>query len=1359
MNKKAILLFFVVSIFGICCLSAQQQKMFYYYKGDSISLNVNSQHFLVYADANKISKELFEKEYRVTEWIKDGNNGILEAQVNIPNDNYSSAVYALKAKEHIIDVEPVIGNTVLYNTSRLFYIKLHASQDYSLLSFMASRTGAEIKGEVSFCENWYELSVNKNSTGNSIETANQFWESQYFADIDPGFIFHFEPTSGTECVSDTRFDEQWGMQAIKACSAWKITKGDTNVRIAVIDMGIDVRHQEFDSTHVVFSYDIETNTPIAKSYFTEDWPRDNNPNDSATRHYHGMHVGGIIFANHNRYEVAGCCPNSSLVNISTKFIDDDSIASKMANSINLAVLQGAKVINNSWGDAGGLINRLHSPLVENAIDYAIDQNRIVVFSAGNEGDSVNYPARYRPDILTVGAIDSNLFVASFSNIGPELDVVAPGVSILSTYNPNTYHSTKGTSMAAPHVSGVMGLLFSINPNLTTAEAREIVELTAQKIGIEPSINDSIHNNGLWDYFVGYGLLDAHRAVLKAAFHKVYGDTALTLCDTNCHAYTVRAPHNANIDSVSFFWSCSDNLQTVAGQNTDSVWVKRIHGGTGQLQCHIVHDGDTVTSSIEIPVLSNRPVYDNVSLSGGFSFPDTFVLSREIVIDSLAGLYWQNKTVLCTPDCRIIVRPGGFMTLDHTTLTSACANRMWQGIEVTGNSGQPQILHNQGTLHVENGSVIENAFTAVRNCLATDNAYVTTGGIVQAYSSTFRNNCRAVEFDSYGYSTQPGLMPDYTSTFNQCTFTVNDQNLFAANAAVFAEHVKLWDVKGIRFNGCGFYDSTDSPVSGRRGLYAEDAGLVVETYCDYAYSGCECPESHATHSSFTGFTTAVEVNTTGEQYPVTVDGARFENNITGVRINGNNYTTVTRCDFDLSQSPTTASRLTGLRLNNSTGFKVEGNTFTCEPDAPAKNRSGVIVAKSGKIRNTVYRNLFERLTYGVSASDTNGSSRSGLTFSCNVFNSCNYCFYVTPGALVAPVHGSLSQGVDNYFSHVGISSLRNLGGSQLTYYHSSNGVFNLVSPTGVLAESNLAASNPCASTLCGNNGGGGSSYLAGFQSGMNTYTTALAENANADGTGKDETLAGMRQSLSETYYEAVRALMSDTVLDLDELEQWHAAAQPIADPYSLTETRFMMGYDEPFLAGAGDAELANYAEFHVMKLALRNQNDNLDNQDNDNSSNLPNDYSPSINWYALTPAQIAQLQTIAERNTGRASVMAKGVLCFFFGICYDDDLLADDNADNADNQNGTRRAESPRPAGETYLNVYPNPTDDLLYVELSGAGIAAVVLYDLQGRMVYSQTPDDLPAATVNMRNIPAGIYLLRVTDSNGKEYQQKIVRK
>ena len=97
MKMKDILLVFIASL--LCCgyLSAQQQEMFYYYKGNPVSLSVNSQHFLVYADANMISAEMFAKEHRVTEWIEDGSNGFLEAQVNIPNGNYDSVINVLNA--------------------------------------------------------------------------------------------------------------------------------------------------------------------------------------------------------------------------------------------------------------------------------------------------------------------------------------------------------------------------------------------------------------------------------------------------------------------------------------------------------------------------------------------------------------------------------------------------------------------------------------------------------------------------------------------------------------------------------------------------------------------------------------------------------------------------------------------------------------------------------------------------------------------------------------------------------------------------------------------------------------------------------------------------------------------------------------------------------------------------------------------------------------------------------------------------------------------------------------------------------------------------------------------------------------
>ena len=212
---------------------------------------------------------------------------------------------------------------------------------------------------------------------------------------------------------------------------------------------------------------------------------------------------------------------------------------------------------------------------------------------------------------------------------------------------------------------------------------------------------------------------------------------------------------------------------------------------------------------------------------------------------------------------------------------------------------------------------------------------------------------------------------------------------------------------------------------------------------------------------------------------------------------------------------------------------------------------------------------------------------------------------------------------------------------------------------------------------------------------------------------------------------------------------------------------MEGYAETFAENAEDAETANYAEFHALKLSLRGDNndnaennDNVDNHDNNNSQN-----SPKINWYALTPAQIAQLQTIAERNTGRASVMAKGVLCFFHGICYEeewDNAGAFDTPQQGDDTAGIRakRTATDNP-DDAALSVYPNPTDDVLFIELrGGAEIANVALYDLQGRIVGTWRAASIQGgtATLNVKSIPAGVYVLRVTDADGKEYHRKIVK-
>ncbi len=770
-----------------------------------------------------------------------------------------------------------------------------------------------------------------------------------------------------------------------------------------------------------------------------------------------------------------------------------------------------------------------------------------------------------------------------------------------------------------------------------------------------------------------------------------------------------------------------------------------------------------------------------------SFPTTFTIGGTVDVDAGTTITWTGKTVHFTKLARIIVRPGGKLVVDGGTLTSACADEMWQGIEVVGDRTKRQQSQYQGTVELRNGARIENALCAVRTGLREDTvAFATTGGIVSASDAVFKNNRQSVVINSYAYTALSGSISNYNAMFARCTFAVDNDNLFAANNVSFAEHVRLWDVKGVTFEGCTFSNSTNNPYWNGKGIYAEDAGVLVNTYCPPQPTFvCECPETDATYSSFSGFTTAVEVNTSGNPYAVRLDGCRFSNSGTGVRINGNQFTTVTRSQFNMDQYPDHAFGNTGLVLSGCSGYKVEENLFerTSYPNGlfVIENSTGIAVSNSGVSANSLYRNVFNNLTRGISVAGNNGVKRmNGLQMTCNYFSGNKYDIYLAPSATVCYHQGTSTKGADNEFHNtsVNVSNFYNPDVRIISYiYNNGNASLCPAHFTGLdLAPVN--ASNNCASTLCGAVPDPGP--VTSFAAQVNAYATAVAGNANTAGTGMDgvetqgqtvetqnfaslqqggtEGLSETAQSLSATYHTAVRALMADSLLDLHELEQWHAAAQPLADPYSLTETRFMEGYNESFEANADDAELANYAEFHAMKMALRGDN-------NDNMGNQDNSGTPFVNWYALSPAQITQLQAIAERNTGRASVMAKGVLCFFHGICYEDEWTDAINIDDSV-QGGLRTRHSARSAepqtNAHTLTVYPNPANDLLHIELAGgAGIADVTLYDLQGRTVRTRfiASANSQTATVDVRGVPAGMYLLRVTDNIGKEHHQKIVVK
>ena len=306
-----------------------------------------------------------------------------------------------------------------------------------------------------------------------------------------------------------------------------------------------------------------------------------------------------------------------------------------------------------------------------------------------------------------------------------------------------------------------------------------------------------------------------------------------------------------------------------------------------------------------------------------------MIHDSLVIDSLATLT-VTDTIYMSSDARLIVRPGGKLVVDGGTLTSACGDVMWQGIEVVGDRTKRQIPQWQGTVELKNGAVIENAHCGIHTGIQGNAFYATTGGIILADSAFFKNNRRAVAFMSYTNHSLTGVITDNVSHFTNCEFTVDNNNLFAQNNCGFIDHVTMWQVRGVKFKGCRFSNTTTVTAIGdrRHAIYTEDAGFEVNKYCRDSSvdpNTCSCPELMSTRCVFTGFSTAIEVNTTGCQHSVKVDFAQFNNNGIGVCINGNQYATVTRCDFNLQNAPLSLDN-TGLIMNCCTGYKVEENRF-------------------------------------------------------------------------------------------------------------------------------------------------------------------------------------------------------------------------------------------------------------------------------------------------------------------------------------------------------------------------------------------------------------------------------------------------
>ncbi len=374
-------------------------------------------------------------------------------------------------------------------------VKLKSAADYSILQTVAQQKGCEIIEQNPFMPLWYNLRVKDAPGRNSVDIANAIYETGKFASAFPSFTF-----DAIEISYDPNVYEQWGLYNaqyegldISLSQAWSYATG-RGIKVAVIDQGIDLNHQDLRDNIYPMSYDTESKTSPSKVYGS-----------------HGTHCAGIIAAvRNNGIQVVGVAPDAKLMSVSNSLTWSTNLESNLANGISWAWKNGADVISCSWWCE-------QNDLLEDAIDDAVTKGRegkgcVFVKSAGNTYGSISYPGDYSQDVLAVANMTINGTLSASSGHGTNLFVTAPGTNILSTIPNNQVAKKSGTSMACPHVAGLAALILERNPSLTAKKVREIIAKNTKKVG---SISYSTNKNyGTWNEYYGYGLIDAYKAVIN-----------------------------------------------------------------------------------------------------------------------------------------------------------------------------------------------------------------------------------------------------------------------------------------------------------------------------------------------------------------------------------------------------------------------------------------------------------------------------------------------------------------------------------------------------------------------------------------------------------------------------------------------------------------------------------------------------------------------------------------------------------------------------------------------------------------------------------------------------------------------------
>ena len=586
---------------------------------------------------------------------------------------------------------------------------LFSSIDYPILRYESKWYDSTI----------YTLIIPKDS--NIFTLSNRIYESGLVDYAQPSF-HRYSVLDGYE--TNPKFVNQWNIRdttmfdtgdttlcrlGTNVVRAWEFTTGSPNIKVAILDNGVEGTHE-----------DLTNNFLLERNY------TDREPEYMENARSHGTSCAGIISAVNNNTGIIGIAHNCKIASFITQYqlpqrdenpsteigIYDDEL---VADAIYYACdSMHTHIYSCSWHRDGYV-----EEILKSAINHATQHGRngkgcIFVFSSGNNYNSDNNvkPTAILPNVLSVGATSATGYRASWdgpegeivsyfweSCYGDSLDLMAPGELVWTTCNlsDSCYGGGfEGTSAAAPHVAGVAALVLSMDTNLTYRQVFEILCSSAKKVRPEyyTYSNNPSYPYGTWNNEMGYGLVNAHHAILKTLYRDYYitGPSSIGLCQTGSFHLHGTTPFN---DTITNCWTSSPNIEILS--TTDPIVARGTMPGSGWIAFNIIHDNDSLALYFPIAVTNGQfTVLANHEISNNTTLSTPYFVNADLIIDSLATLT-VTDTLYIAGGHRIIVRPGGKLIVNGGTLTNACDGEMWQGIVVEGNANIRQAALAQGSV--------------------------------------------------------------------------------------------------------------------------------------------------------------------------------------------------------------------------------------------------------------------------------------------------------------------------------------------------------------------------------------------------------------------------------------------------------------------------------------------------------------------------------------------------------------------------------------------------------------------------------------------------------------------------------------